>query len=113
MISPFITHKHLWKHHSYLLDPKILKTDAVQQPPLTRRNETNDWSLSLSLSLAVAVAAMARQEGQTDKKGHTVRRPRHSLHRRCGRLKIELFLPLSPSILSKGAEQTVKRVFVR
>ena len=28
--------------------------------------------LSLSLSLAVAVAAMARQEGQTDKKGHTV-----------------------------------------
>ena len=28
--------------------------------------------IGLSLSLTVAVAAMARQEGQTDKKGHTV-----------------------------------------
>ena len=33
---------------------------------------------------------MARQEGQTDKKGHTVR----PSVRRCGRLKIELFLLL-------------------
>ena len=65
--------------------------------------------IGLSLSLAVAVAAMARQEGQTDKKGHTV--ARHRLRHRCGRLKIELFLPFSPSILSKGAEQTVKRGF--
>ena len=62
---------------------------------------------SLSMAVAVAEAAMARQEGQTDKKGHTV----PPSVRRCGRLKIELFLPLSPSILSKGAEQTVKRGF--
>ena len=43
--------------------------------------------VSLSMAVAVAEAAMARQEGQTDKKGHTV-------VRRCGRLKIELFLLL-------------------
>ena len=73
--------------------------------PLTRRNETNDWSPSPSLLRWL------------DRKDRRTKRVIPSLPvRRCGRLKIELFLPPFSSSFSSfypsfQREQTVKRGF--